>query len=238
MAARPPAYYMPGQALCHSMETLNYQSFQRIYFSASKPDDNFLLNDFFPAVSGVFMVNYNELSEMLRQSQSVSCAADCHGFLCAQICVSEHSERDVWEEYLDLQSDDERLVHECCEEIDALIAEIRRLLISPDFDFQLMLPDDETPLPDRVNALSEWCHGFLNGFALGRHTGIIMDHEESKELLENFAKICNIGVDEVTDETDEQALFELVEYVRMGAIYIYDRLQPYNSAADTPEIYH
>jgi uncharacterized protein YgfB (UPF0149 family) len=184
------------------------------------------------------MVNYRELSEMLRLTRSVACAADCHGFLCAQICVSEFSERDIWEEYLDLQSDNEDLVRDCCDEIDALINETRRLLVSPDFDFQLMLPDDTEPLPDRAGALAEWCHGFLNGFAIGRDTGGILEHEESRELLENFARICNVGIEEITDETDERALFELTEYVRMGAIYIFDRLQPYNSAADTPEIYH
>jgi uncharacterized protein YgfB (UPF0149 family) len=183
-------------------------------------------------------VNYRELSELLEQSRSAACAADCHGFLCAQICVSEYSERDIWEEYLDLQTDDEMRVRECCEEIDVLVSEIRKLLFSPDFEFQPLLPDDDTPLPERVTALGEWCHGFLNGFALGHNTGMILENEESKELIENFTRICNIGVEEVTDETDEQALFELVEYVRMGAMYIFDRLQPYNSGESRPEVYH
>ena len=184
------------------------------------------------------MVNYSELSELLRQSVAATCAADCHGFLCGQICISEYSERDIWEEYLDLQSDDEMIVNECCEEIDILISETRRLLMSPDLDFQLLLPDEDTPLPDRVSALGEWCHGFLNGFALGQNTGAILGQDESKELIENFTGICNLGVDEVTDETDEQALFELVEYVRLGTLYIFDCLQTYNSSTDRPEIYH
>jgi uncharacterized protein YgfB (UPF0149 family) len=185
-----------------------------------------------------YRVNYSELDELLRQTRSATCAADCHGFLCAQVCVTENSERDVWEDYLDLQSEDELLVRECCEEIDALISEIRRLLFSPDFDFQLLLPDDDTPLHDRVNALGEWCHGFLNGFALGQNTAPVLEQEDSKELIENFTRICNIGADEVAGDTDEQALFELVEYVRMGAMYIFDRMQPYNSSNDTPEFYH
>jgi len=184
------------------------------------------------------MINYSELSELLRQSGAATCASDCHGFLCAQACVSEYPERDVWEEYLDMQSDDEMLIIECCAGINDVLAEIRRLFLSPEFDFQLLLPDDDTPLHDRVSALGGWCHGFLNGFALGQDPGAILEHEESKELIENFTRICNLGVDEVTDETDEQALFELVEYVRLGALYIFDRLQPYNPSTDIPEIYH
>ena len=42
----------------------------------------------------------------------------------------------------------------------------------------------------------------------------------------------------MADESDEQALFELVEYVRIGAIYIYDLLQPSGMAVDKQETYH
>lgn len=184
------------------------------------------------------MLNYNELGELLKNSGASAHAADCHGFLCGQICVSGASQRDTWEEYLDLQTEEDTLAEECNEEIDVLLTETIRFLNSPELDFQLLLPDDETPLAERVIALGEWCYGFLNGFALGQQSGLVLSNEEGKELIENFTRICHIEAAEVADESDEQALFELVEYVRIGTIYIYDLLQPADPAENRPETYH
>lgn len=184
------------------------------------------------------MLNYRELNDLLRQSGSSACAADCHGFLSAQSCISEYPETDIWQEYLDLRSDDEALVRQCHEMIHAVLSDIRKSLFSADFDFQLLIPDDDVALPDRVDALSEWCHGFLNGFALGDSPEFILAREDSRELIENFTRICHIGVEEVGDDSDERALFELIEYVRLGAVYIYDSIQADNPTEESPGVYH
>jgi uncharacterized protein YgfB (UPF0149 family) len=183
------------------------------------------------------MLNYSELSELLRQSGSVARAADCHGFLCGHLCVADLPERDIWEEYLDLQTDNDKIAINCLDQIDRLLADTRRLLDSPELDFQPMLPDDDSPLPARVIALGEWCNGFLNGFALGQQSGAIMANEDGKELIESFTRICQVDAKDVGDESDEQALFELIEYVRMGTIFLFDQLQLLNPG-DKGEIYH
>lgn len=171
------------------------------------------------------MMNYSELSELLRQSGAVARAADCHGFLCGHLCVTDLPERDIWEEYLDLQTDNDTLANDCLDQIDRLLADTRRFLDSPELDFQLMLPDDDGPLSERVLALGEWCNGFVNGFALGQFSAAIMANEECKDLIESFTRICQVDAADVGDEGDEQALFELIEYVRMGTIFLFDQLQ-------------
>ncbi len=184
------------------------------------------------------MLDYSELNEILRQSGSVVQAADCHGFLSGHLCVNIYPDQAVWEEYLDLQTEDDNLVAECYRTIDLVLTESGRLLASPELDFDLLLPDSYLALPDRAVALGEWCHGFLNGFALGQNTEMVMADEEGKDLIENFTRICHIEAGETADESDEQALFELVEYVRMGIIYIYDLLQPADTVTSKAETYH
>lgn len=184
------------------------------------------------------MLNYSELSELLRQSGSAAPAADCHGFLCGHLCVADMPERDVWEEYLDLQTDDDATLRECHEQVDRLLEETQRFLLSPELDFQLLLPDDGAALSDRVAALGEWCHGFLNGFAHGRRAGTVIENGEGSELIENFTRICQVESNQVGDESDEQALFELIEYVRLGAIYIHDMSQPADAGTDGKETLH
>jgi uncharacterized protein YgfB (UPF0149 family) len=183
------------------------------------------------------MLNYEELNNLLKITDSDSCAADCHGFLCGHICVSEFPDRGTWEDYLDLKSDDTRLVEDFFDDIGGLVAETVSLLESPELQFHPLLPDDYTPLSDRVEALSEWCHGFLNGFGMGQDVARSLKDEEGRELIENFTRICQLQADDTPDESNEKALFELVEYVRMGAMFIYGQFK-FPSRGEGPEVYH
>lgn len=185
------------------------------------------------------MLEYNELEKLLMQVNAESCAAECHGFLCGQICVAGYADTRQWREYLAIQADNAALIQEFSDEIHTMIGEVRVLMASPDFDFRLMLPDDEAPFRDRVEALGEWCHGFLNGFGMNRDTRAAMIDEECQELIEDFSKICRVGLDEDDDEEDEQALVELVEYVRLGVMSMFDTLQPDDGDdRGNPEVLH
>ena len=172
------------------------------------------------------MLDFIELSELLLQVQARASASECHGFLCGQICVNGEPDQDLWREFLDVQSTDEDLIYDSCARIGSLIGEIAGYMNSPDLDFQLLLPDEGSPLEQRVNALAEWCHGFLNGFGLGSGMRSTRFSEDCREVLTDYTKICQVGLDEETDEEDEWALEDLIEYVRMGAIMIFEENYP------------
>ena len=80
------------------------------------------------------MIDYTGLNELLWQAQADASAADCHGFLCGQICVAGMPEEDLWQEYLDVQSDNDTLVFECYQEIHHLVADIAELIRSSDLE--------------------------------------------------------------------------------------------------------
>jgi uncharacterized protein YgfB (UPF0149 family) len=170
------------------------------------------------------MLDYKELNNLLENLQSDADAADCHGFICGQICVTEFPLQEIWREYLDLKVRDDEYLTEGLEELKSLVAETVKLFESPDLDFYPVLPDDNTPINERIGALCEWCHGFLNGFAISKEENNYLQENESREVIENFTRICHILVGDESDESDEKALFELVEYVRLGAIFMYDQL--------------
>jgi len=170
------------------------------------------------------MLDYKELNNLLENLQSDADAADCHGFFCGQICVTEFPLQEVWKEYLDVKPDIDSEALQGLEDLHVLIADTMKSLESHDLDFQPLLPDDDSPIDERISALSEWCHGFLNGFAISQQANSCLEDEDSKELIENFTRICNLGAGDEPDESDERALFELVEYVRLGAIFMYDQL--------------
>jgi uncharacterized protein YgfB (UPF0149 family) len=99
--------------------------------------------------------------------------------------------------------------------------------------FQLLLPDDDDDLGERTDALATWCLGFVYGLAAGGISEESELPEDTKELLMDFIEISRAGNDlgdqdddSASDEEDELAFMEIVEYVRTGVLLINEELQP------------
>ena len=96
-------------------------------------------------------------------------------------------------------------------------------LLDEEFDFHLFLPDDETEIELRVQALADWCSGFLTGYALAvaqPQTGAFDD--ESAEILKDMAAIAAATIDDGLDpEETENHFFELTEYLRFACLNLF-----------------
>ena len=172
------------------------------------------------------MLAYDDLDRLLKNAHAQAQAAECHGFLSGQICSSDMLEEELWREFLDIQTEDDALIEECYTEIQILVTNIIEQVQAGDFDFQLLLPLDDTSLPERVAALGGWCYGFLNGFGVGAAEGSVTMSDECKEVLEDMSKISQVSLEDDADESGESDLMELVEYVRVGAILIFEEFHP------------
>lgn len=98
-----------------------------------------------------------------------------------------------------------------------LCDETLRQLDDPGFEFELLLPDDDAELATRTRALAEWCDGFVFGVGAGGHRAADLP-EQSAEFLRDAMRIARADADEAGGETDEAALVELTEYVRVGVM--------------------
>ncbi len=87
-------------------------------------------------------------------------------------------------------------------------------------DFELGLPSDEVALRVRVEALCGWLSGFLSSF--GWMDPMHLLSPESREALEDLAKIRCAEPPAESDEVLETAFAELVEYVRAAVQFLYD----------------
>lgn len=88
----------------------------------------------------------------------------------------------------------------------------------PSFGFQLLLPD-EAHIPLRAEALFAWCRAFLGGFGLA--VGDKPLSEEGQEALSDLANLGAAQVDEADDGSDEEALAEIEEYLRMAVLLLH-----------------
>jgi len=86
-----------------------------------------------------------------------------------------------------------------------------------DCAWALLLPDDDTPLPQRVATLAEWCDAFVIGLAQAGLGERAVHKGEAREFVSDLQAIAAVD-DAASTAEDATAFEELVEYVRMGVL--------------------
>lgn len=176
-----------------------------------------------------------QVEDLLFQVDAAMGAVESHGALCGMLCAQGATEAAQWLVHvLGEQGEDGQ---PALKNAAARLMQIYQFTVEQindaEIEFDLYLPDDDDPLDERVEALSSWCQGFIYGLAAG---GLKQDTDlpgDTQELLRDIIEISRIGqtsveVEEEGEEMeeDEIAFMEVVEYVRMGTVLIYEELQP------------
>ncbi|MGH8453584.1 MAG: UPF0149 family protein, partial [Nevskiales bacterium] len=114
-------------------------------------------------------------------------------------------------------------------------------LCDPESGFTPLLPEDDDALNLRVDALAEWCQGFLYGLATKPALDLNQASSELREVVSDLIQISRAGIEDDEDpdeDADENAYTELVEYVRAGVQLIFLELRPAEEAPETAGTLH
>ena len=159
--------------------------------------------------------DYDVVNDALQRSECEQDAAEQHGQLCAVLSLIESITLEQWLGIALPQG----------EVGDALLAETRSILAeiyeqtvqtidAEDFDFQLLLPDDDAELSQRLQAISHWCQGFLMGITHAGITDIDKLSANLPEIVRDFVEISRAESFEINDsEEDEASYVEISELV-------------------------
>ena len=179
-------------------------------------------------VTGKMSVTHAELDQLLHAAAADCGAAESHGMLCGIICAAGEADEKLWlEQILGEGNTLSAAAQKSAELLARLYAESRLRLDEDGLDLVLVLPGDDTLLPLRSRALGQWCQGFLYGLALGGIRGNQEPAANLGEIMHDFYEISNAGFDaEASDEDEEAAYLEIVEYVRMSVLVCHHELQP------------
>jgi len=164
--------------------------------------------------------------------------AELHGLLCSLLCLDADLDRDRWLDYAREALADGGEWSELVADLLAKLLEFGTAQMNaPDWPVTPLLPDDDAPLRQRVDALSHWCHGLLYGLGLGEVELRGVLSEESWEFLDDVTDIAQIGFDtDEAGETDETAYTEVVEYLRVGLLMIQQDIQQ-STASSSPRLH-
>jgi yecA family protein len=173
-------------------------------------------------------LDYYSLDDVLARSQTSMDPSDCHGLLAGLICAAGFADPRLWlaEVFEDYNPKDKPQA-EAFRLVQALYEDELARMNSPGMDFALLLPDDDDALRDRVASLGSWCGGFLSGLGLGGVKEQSQLPEEVSELIDDFSQITRVDFDlDAPDEKEQAAFEEVVEYVRIGVLFVNEELQP------------
>lgn len=153
--------------------------------------------------------------------------SELHGSLTGQLAAGERLSPEAW---LALAGD--HLATEQVAEYQQEDAGLRRFLMTayeralqslqaPDMSFQLLLPDEDHAISERLRALSAWVRGFLEGMALSGGSQLRNAPDDIRELIRDFVAISQVEPQEEGSDEDERQLLEIVEFVRVGVLTVY-----------------
>lgn len=166
--------------------------------------------------------SFDEVVEALQNTESPLQASEVHGLICGILCATSGKENNQWEKLVvgpkKSKSSQARLQQ--------LYDATREELHAFSFEFTLLLPNDETGIDERAEALGLFCEGFLTGL---KQSGAKMEGQTSDEVadaIHDLTEISQVKYDDISgSEEDENAFFELAEYVRLVVLMIFHELK-------------
>jgi uncharacterized protein YgfB (UPF0149 family) len=168
---------------------------------------------------------YQEINILITDFDAGLSAAESHGMASGMLCINHNAKAECW--LGELSSDYATFSSELNDALVNLFEETRRLLINEDLSFDILLPDDDKPLRERLKALKEWCHGFLFGIGTTHRPPALSP--DSKEIVKDIAEFTKLETDACGDES-ENDFMELTEYLRTSVIYLRTELNATNNS--------
>ena len=178
--------------------------------------------------------SFRELAPLMQQAHALADLPEAHGTLAGAFCAGQVGFEDWLREVFP-----EGHPGAAAGALRAVYEHTRDALTAGEL-LQPMLPPDDAPVAERAPALGEWCQGFLYGLGTSALPEPERLPEQAAEVVRDLMAISRVGVDpDESDEENEQAYAELVEFVRVAVQLLHEELAPFRegparTVADDP----
>ncbi|RJG42052.1 UPF0149 family protein [Motilimonas pumila] len=182
---------------------------------------------------------FDHVTRVLEGAELTVGAAEVHGVLAGIVCAGVKLDGQSWQgPFNDLVNEGFGLPSEAkivCNDLYQLICQ---QLSDGNMAFSLLLPDDDQPLDERAEAMSQWAQSFLVGFGMLQQK-LNQAPENIQELITDIRDISQVSLDfDIEDEESEMAFTEVIEYLRVGAMLCFNEFSKTASiSTDKPTIH-
>ena len=175
------------------------------------------------------VIDHNEVEAALRAAGSSWSAAQAHGLLCSRLAVLGGEGGADWLGQLfqdpaaadSVHTDDMAILHQVC-------SETHRQFADRQSEFDPLLPDESESISTIAAAMAEWCEGFLHGLVSDVKGEALKDKlaaEPLSDIIRDMLEMTRAAADDDDgEEGDDEALTELIEYLRVAAQLVYEEL--------------
>lgn len=167
------------------------------------------------------LIGHDRLDALIVRLRLGTDASELHGSLCGYLAgggaLGETpllAALQLDDDAVDPAPDDQALLEQLVRQCEAELAD-------PELGFEPLLPEDDRPLVERAEALVDWCRGFLGGFGLAGAPAHATLSDEAQEILRDLGTIAGSAFDFNDEAEDEDALIEVQEFVRIGALLLH-----------------
>lgn len=167
--------------------------------------------------------DYAQLADALDDAGVSTSAAEAHGVITAALCAPKTPD---WQGLVLGRA--RAAAADLSPRLAALYEQTGQQLTGIEFLFAPLLPAG--PLPAQVDALGDWCRGFLLGLSA---SGVNVEDVpgEAGEFISDAHRIAEAQMDdEGSEEEQQRELAEVVEYLRIGVQLVYEELHAANAA--------
>lgn len=171
--------------------------------------------------------DYDLLDDQLRAAGCGWDAAGVHGLLAGRLATQGAEAGTTW---LSLALEDSDSAGEARRECEAalskLFQETYRQLTERQSEFEPLLPDDSASTTVRARCLGRWSEAFLHGLVSVDHGEAVRKRlaaEPVAGIIKDLLEFTRATAD-ASDEADERAYAELVEYLRVATQLVYEEL--------------
>ncbi len=166
-------------------------------------------------------IEYEELDALVQRLQIGTTASELHGSLCGYLAGGGNLTGGSLFAKLQLDGADAAPSHADQAALGQLVQQCAAALADFEMSFSPMLPADDRPLDERADATAEWCRGFLGGFGLTGASSHAKLTDEAQEMLRDLGAVASSSFDYGDENEDEDALIEVQEFVRVGAMLLH-----------------
>lgn len=184
-------------------------------------------------------VDYQQLTDALQRLEITADAAECQGAMSAVICLTGETGMANWlaAHFPEIDAGIAQ-GNALAGEARSLISDLYQIVLDQlshgNFDYALLMPDDEESILLRTDALAHWCQGFLLGLRFSGVNDPSQFTGELAEILQDISEISQVTSESLDNsEEEERSYAELVEYLRVGVMLFCETLKARKGATNS-----
>jgi len=176
---------------------------------------------------------YSDINQTIEESEWGIHPSEIHGRMSGILSAGANKQL-IWDEFAPEMNEHQ----EPYQALEDLYKYSQQQLEAFLFEFQMLLPDDSAAILTRAEALNLWCQGYLTGLKLA---GIELENRKPSEMtavIKDLFQIAQMNYEAVQESEENEADYtELVEYVRMAVIFIYQTQRENGEQSKTEQLH-